>query len=134
MTLALDTSALLAVVVDGAQRAVVLQALVADPVWSASALALTEALPAIDRLTDEAVLRADLEDAVRLTWDHLHVVPLDQRCLDRAAALAREQPLRLTSAIHLAAAERLPAPVRFVTFDPGQIGVALGLGLDVVSS
>lgn len=134
MTVALDTSALLAVAVDGAQRAVVLQVLGADPVWSASALALTEALPAIDRLTDEAVLRADLEDAVRLTWDHLHVVPLDQRCLDRAAALAREQPLRLTSAIHLAAAERLPAPVRFVTFDPGQIGVALGLGLDVVSS
>jgi predicted nucleic acid-binding protein len=134
MTVALDTSALLAVAVDGAQRPVVLQALADDPVWSASALALTEALPAIDRLTDEAVLRADLEDAVRLTWDHLHVVPLDQRCLDRAAALAREQPLRLTSAIHLAAAERLPAPVRFVTFDPGQIGVALGLGLDVVST
>ena len=74
----------------------------------ASALALTEALPAIDRLTDEAVLRLDLEDAVRLTWDHLHVVPVDQRCLDRAAGLAREQPVRLTSAIHLAAAERMP--------------------------
>ena len=102
--------------------------------WSASALALTEALPAIDRLTDEAVLRLDLEDAVRLAWDHVHVVPVDQRCLDRAAGLAREQPVRLTSAIHLAAAERMPAPVRFVTFDPGQIGVALGLGLDVVST
>ena len=61
-------------------------------------------------------------------------MPVDQRCLDRAAGLAREQPLRLTSAIHLAAAERMPAPVRFVTFDPGQIGVALGLGLDVVST
>ena len=42
--------------------------------------------------------------------------------------------MRLTSAIHLAAAERMPAPVRFVTFDPGQLGVALGLGLDVVSA
>ena len=93
-----------------------------------------QAVPAIDRLTDEAVLRMDLEDAVRLAWDHLHVVPVDQRCLDRAAGLAREQPVRLTSAIHLAAAERMPAPVRFVTFDPGQLGVALGLGLDVVSS
>lgn len=134
MTVVLDTSALLAVAVDGAQRSVVLAALETDPVWSASALALTEALPAIDRLTDETVLRADLEDAVRLAWDHLHVVPVDQRCLDRAAALAREQPLRLTSAIHLAAAERMPTPVRFVTFDPGQIGIALGLGLDVVST
>ena len=134
MTLALDTSALLAIAVDGPQRQVVLDALADDPVWCASALALTEALPAIDRLTDERILRADLEDAVRLAWDHLHVVPLDQRCLDRAATLSRDQPVRLTDAIHLAAAERLPAPVRFVTFDPAQIGVALGLGFDVVSS
>lgn len=134
MTVVLDTSALLAVAVDGAQRSVVLDALRADPVWCASAMALTEALPAIDRLTDEPVLRADLEDAVRLTWDRLHVVPVDQRCLDRAAALSRVQPVRLTDAIHLAAAERLPRPVRFVTFDPAQIGVALGLGFDVVSS
>jgi uncharacterized protein len=134
MTLALDTSALLALAVDGVQRAVVLDALSGDEAWCASAMALTEALPAIDRLTDEPILRADLEDAVRLAWDHLFVVPVDQRCLDRAAALSREQPVRLTDAIHLAAAERLPRPLRFVTFDPAQIGVALGLGLDVVSS
>lgn len=134
MTAMLDTSALLAVAVEGAQRPVVLDALRDDDVWCASAMALTEALPAIDRLTDETVLRADLEDAVRLTWDHLHVVPVDQRCLDRAAALSREQPVRLTDAIHFAAAERLPRPVRFVTFDPTQIGVALGLGFDVVSA
>jgi hypothetical protein len=134
MTLALDTSALLALAVEGGERAIVLEALAAEPVWCASAMALTEALPAIDRLTDESILRADLEDAVRLAWDHLHIVPVDQRCLDRAATLARLQPVRLTDAIHLAAAERLPGPVRFITFDPAQIGVALGLGLEVVSS
>jgi hypothetical protein len=134
MTVALDTSALLALAVAGDQRSVVLDVLETDRVWSASAMALTEALPAIDRLTDERVFRADLEDAIRLTWDHLHVVPVDQRCLDRAATLSRLQPVRLTDAIHFAAAERLPGPVRFVTFDPAQIGVALGLGLDVVST
>ena len=133
MTVALDTSALLAIAVDGTQRAVVVEALATDPVWCASAMALTEALPAIDRLTDEPVLRADLEDAIRLMWDHLHVVPVDQRCLDRAATLSREQPVRLTDAIHFAAVERLPGPVRFITFDPVQIGVALVLGFDVVS-
>ena len=133
MTLALDTSALLALAVDGSQRGVVLDALASDPMWCASAMALTEALPAIDRLTDEPILRDDLEDAVRLAWDHFHIVPVDQRCLDRAASLSRLQPVRLTDAIHFAAAERLPPPVRFVTFDPAQIGVALGLGLDVVS-
>lgn len=134
MTLFLDTSALLALTIDGPQRKVVLDALADDDVWAASAMALTEALPAIDRLSDEPIIRLDLEDAVRLSWDHLHVVPVDQRCLDRAAALARTQPVRLTDAIHFAAAERLPAPLRFVTFDPPQLTVALGLGFDVVSS
>lgn len=134
MTLALDTSALLALAVDGPARRVALESLAQDPIWCASAMALTEALPAIDRLTDEPIQRLDLEDAVRFVWDHLHIVPLDQRCLDRAAALARDQPVRLTDAIHLAAAERLPRPTRYLTFDPAQIGVALGLGLDVVST
>lgn len=134
MTLALDTSALLALAVDGPQRAIVLDALRGDPVWCASALALTEALPAIDRLTDESIFRADLEDAVRLAWDYLHIVPVDQRCLDRAANLSRLQPVRLTDAVHLAAAERLPRPIRFITFDPVQIPVALSLGFDVIST
>ena len=134
MTVVLDTSALLALTIEGPARAITLDALDTDPVWAASAMALTEALPAIDRLTDEPILRLDLEDAVRLVWDHLHVVPVDQRCLDRAASLARTQPVRLSDAIHFAAAERLPAPIAFVTFDPAHIGVALGLGFDVVSS
>lgn len=134
MTVVLDTSALLALAVDGPARTTTLEALAGDDVWAASALALTEAMPAIDRLTDEPILRADLEDAVRLVWDHLHVVPVDQRCLDRAAALAREQPVRLSDALHFAAAERLPRPITLVTFDPAHIGVAMGLGFDVVSS
>jgi predicted nucleic acid-binding protein len=95
---------------------------------------LTEALAVIPRLTDEPVLQADLEDALRLTWDHLAVVPLDQRCLDRAAELMREQPLRLADAMHLAAADRLPRPLTYLTLDPAQIPVALSMGFDVVSA
>lgn len=134
MTVALDTTALLALAVDGRARAVTLAALDNDPVWAAAASALAEALAAIDRLTDEPALRADVEDAVRLAWDHLHVVPLDQRLLDEAATIARAQPAGLATAMHLAAALRMPGPVHYVTFDPAQIGVALGLGLDVVST
>ena len=134
MTVVLDTSALLALAVDGPQRVVVLDTLADDEPWAASAMALTEALPAIDRLTDEPFLRLDLEDAIRLAWDHLHVVPVDQRCLDGAAALARSQPVRLSDAIHFAAAARLPRPIRFVTFDPTHIGVAMGLGFEVIST
>jgi predicted nucleic acid-binding protein len=134
MTVALDTSALLALAVEGPLRAITLATLGDDPVWAASAMALTEALPAIDRLTDQAILRLDLEDAIRLVWDHLHVVPVDQRCLDRAVALSRSQPVRLSDAIHFAAAERMPGPIHFVTFDAAHIGVVLGLGFEVVSA
>lgn len=136
MTVFFDSSAVVALHVETAVRRIALDALTtapADPTC-VSALALTEALALIAKLTDEAALRADLEDAIRLQWDRYAVVPLDQRCLDRAAQLMREQPLRLADALHIAAADRLPRPVTFVTFDPTQIPVALSLGFDVVSN
>jgi hypothetical protein len=40
----------------------------------------------------------------------------------------------MSDAIHLAAADRLPRPLSFVTFDASQIPVALSMGFDVVSS
>lgn len=135
MSVFLDATAVVAVHIDTPARAVAIAALAgADSAGCVSALSLTEVLAVVDRLTDEPALRLDLEDAVRLQWDCFAVVPVDQRCLDRAATLLREQPLRLADAIQLAAAERLPRPVRFVTFDPVQIPVALGLGFDVVST
>jgi len=129
----LDTSAVLALHLEVAGRATVVAALAGDAPTCTSALALTEALAIVDRLTDDPLVRADIEDELRLQWDRYHVVPVDQRCLDRAATLMREQPLRLADALHLAAADRLPRPVRFVTLDPAQIPVALSLGFDVDS-
>ena len=134
MTLALDTSALLARYLSGPHRAVVLDAMAADHSWCASALALAEAMGLVDRITDNPVERTDLRRAIRDDWERIHVVPLDQLCLDRAAELGREQPLRTVDALHLAAADRLPGPVTFVTFDPRQIPVALALGFDVAST
>lgn len=133
MTVFLDTSALVGICVTGPGRSTVLDTLDADPDWCASAVALTEALAMIDRLVDEPIWRDDLEDAIRSVWDRLWLVPVDTRCLDRAADLMREQPLRLADALHLAAADRLPRPLRYATFDPGQIPVALALGFDVIS-
>ncbi|MEO7370573.1 MAG: type II toxin-antitoxin system VapC family toxin [Ilumatobacteraceae bacterium] len=134
MTVYLDTSAVVALHLDGPARAVVLTALGGDTDWCSSGLTLMESLALVDRVTEEPVLRSDLEDLIRLSWDRVAVVPVDQRCLDRAGALMREQPLRLADAIHLAAADRLPHPVRFVTFDPAQIPVAMSMGFDVVST
>jgi hypothetical protein len=129
----LDTSAVVARHVETAERAAAATAVASVGAQCVSALALTEALAVIDKLTDEAFLRAELEDAIRLAWDRYHVVPVDQRCLDEAAAILRHQPVRLSDAVHLAAASRLPRPLRYVTFDPIQIPAALGLGFDVVS-
>jgi len=134
MTLYLDTSAIVATVVEGAARSVVIDALENDTDWCSSALSIGEAMALVSRLTDEEVLQNDLEDAVRLLWDRIAVVPVDQSCLDRAARLTREQPVKIADAIHLAAADRLPRPLTFVTFDPAQILVAISFGFDVVST
>ena len=134
MTLYLDSSAFVSAVIDGRNRAQVLDALSGDADWCASALALAEALALVPRLTDEPVLQRDVEDEMRLLWDRVAVVPVDQRCLDRAAQISREQPVRLADAIHLAAADRLPRPLSFLTFDSAQIPVALSLGFDVISA
>jgi predicted nucleic acid-binding protein len=131
-----DTSAAMALHIESPLRRVAVDALGLrrDEPVCVSAITLTEALALIAKLTDEPVVQADLEDALRLQWDRYAVVPVDQRCLDRAASLLREQPLRLADALQLAAADRLPRPVTFVTFDPTQIPVALSLGFDVVSN
>ena len=98
-----------------------------------SALALTEALALVDRLTDDGLGRGlDIEDELRLQWDRYHVIPLTSAASTAHRVDAR-QPLRLADALHLAAADRLPRPLRYVTLDPAQIPVALSLGFDVDS-
>ena len=134
MTVALDTSGLLGRYLGGDAGNAVRAAMAADPVWCASALALTEALMVVDQLDADPSEREQLRQALRDDWERVHVVPVDGRCLDRAAELGRTQPLRTVDAIHLAAADRLPRPVTYVTFDPRQIPVALALGFDVASS
>ena len=133
MTIALDASGLLARYLSGAAGDAARAAMAADPVWCASALALTEALMVVDQLDVDPTEREDLRRALRDDWERIHAVPVDGRCLDRAAELGRTQPLRTVDALHLAAADRLPAPVTYLTFDARLIGVALSLGFRVVS-
>jgi len=134
VTVALDTTGLLSRYLDGPTRPIALAAMAADPDWCASALALSEALMLVDRLGDDPSRADELRRALRDDWERMHVVPLDHRCLDRAAELTRSQPLRTVDALHLAAADRLPRPVTYVTFDPRQIPVALALGFEVAST
>ena len=133
-TIYLETTALAAAHLDHPHRALVADEMRRADLWASSAITIVEALALVDRLLDEPVLRRDLEDLLRATWDRVAIVPLDGRCIDRAAQLVRDQPVRLADALHLAAADRLPRPVRYVTFDPVQIPIALALRLDVVSA
>lgn len=134
MSVFLDSTALLARYLEGPARAVVVESMAQDPVWCASALALTEALMLVDRLGDDPGRSDELRRSIRDDWARLHVVPVDQRCLDTAADLGRRHPIRTVDAIHLAAAQRLPSPLTYLTFDPAQIPVALSLGFSVVSN
>lgn len=132
MTLALDTTALVARYVSGPGHREVLDAMATDPDWCASSLALSEALVLVERLAEptQATLlrRAILDD-----WGRIAAVPVDQRCLERATELGRAHPVRTVDAIHLAAADRLPRPVRYATLDVHQLAVADALGFDVVT-
>ena len=132
--LALDSSALLARYLGGPARQVVLDAMATDDDWCASALALSEVLALAERAASLESERDAIRRAVRDDWERMNVVPIDQVCLDRAAEIGRTQPVRTVDAIHLAAADRLPKPVTFCTFDPRQIPVALALGFDVTST
>jgi uncharacterized protein len=106
----------------------------ADGDWCASSLALCEVLVLIERVGGFEGERDALRRAVRDDWERTHVVPVDQPCLDRAVELGRTQPVRTVDAIHLAAADRLPRPLTYCTFDSRQIPVALALGFDVMST
>lgn len=133
MTVCCDTTALLGRWLGGPWRAAVVDTMAADRDWCASALALTEAMAVADRLDDPGAGRR-LRRLLRDDWDRYWVVPVDQRCLDRAADLARDHPVRTVDALHLAAAERLPRPLTYLTFDARQIPIALALGFDVAST
>ncbi|MEZ5374277.1 MAG: type II toxin-antitoxin system VapC family toxin [Microthrixaceae bacterium] len=131
MTLALDTTGLLARYLEGPSHLVARRAMAEDHDWCASALVLSEAMMLMDRLGLDADRADRLRRTLRDDWERCAVMPLDRKCLDRAAELGRTQPLRTVDALHLAAADRLPRPVRFLTFDPAQIPVALALGFSV---
>jgi hypothetical protein len=133
VTVALDTSALVRRYLRDPGRDLVNGALAADPVWAASALARAEAQLALHRLALHPGQARELWSRLRDDWEAFVVVPVDDRALARAVELGATYGLRTVDAVHLAAADRLPRPVRWVTFDRHQIPAAAALGLEVVS-
>jgi predicted nucleic acid-binding protein len=133
MTLFLDTSALVQRYVDEPGRRLVLETMAGDDVWVASALARTEVMITLHQLAVGPRQQARLWSAFRDDWDAFAVVPVDERCLGRAVELGSSFSMRIVDAVHLAAADRLPRPVRYLTFDRHQIPAAATLGFEVIS-
>lgn len=129
----LDTSALVKRYVADPDRPLVVDAMASADVWVASALARTEAMLALHQLAPGPHSQARLWHAFRDDWDAFVVVPVDERCLARAVELGAQFSLRVGDAVHLAAADRLPRPLRYLTFDRRQIPAAAALELEVVS-
>lgn len=127
----LDTSALLKRYVDEAHTALVLELMDGDPEWSASALALAEAEVSLCRLGLDTNNGVATHRRLADDWERFRVVPVDAACLFRAVEIGCDHQVRTLDAIHLAAADRLPRPLAFVTFDRRQASAARALGGDV---
>ncbi|CAN5702791.1 MAG: type II toxin-antitoxin system VapC family toxin [Acidimicrobiia bacterium] len=129
--LAIDTSALLKRYVDETGREAVVATMESEAAWCASLVAVAEARIALCRLFEPYELKQATEylenDVARMA-----LVPADDVCLGRAAEIGCELGLRTLDSIHLAAAERLPRPVRFLTFDLRQRQAALTLGFETI--
>lgn len=133
MNLYVDTSALVRRYLHDRHRPVVLDAMAEADAWCASALVRTEAQLTLHRAAVSARQQSDLWRGLRDEWEHFWVVPLDDRCMARAVEIGATYAVRIVDAIHLAAADRLPRPVRYLTLDRQQIPAADALGFEVVS-
>ena len=133
MTLAVDASALVKRYLHEPGRDLVLEAMGADDVWCASELCRTETMLVLHRVASGPRQANALARSFRDDWDAFNIVPVDDRCLARAVDIGTNYGLRTVDAIHLAAADRLPRPTHFLTFDRHQIPGALALGLQVIS-
>lgn len=131
MTLYVDTSALVKRYVEEPGREDVLAAMADDGVWCTSAITRTEARLVLHRVAATSRQADRLARALHADWDAFHVVPVDDRCLAAAADIGANYGLALSHAVHLAAACRLPRPVRYLTLDPRQVSAAVALELDI---
>ena len=133
MILALDPSALIQRYTGGPHSAEVNQSMADVDTWALSDLARAELLMALHRIAPDPRTAADLTAAARADIDAMVVVPIDDRCLGRSIELGTLYGLRTADAVHLAAIDRLPRPLRFATLDARQIPAAVALAFEVVT-
>ena len=131
MTLVLDTSALVKRYLREPGTHIVADVMERDPRWVVSVVARTETELALCAGLDPAD-RAMALESLAADLDRCLSVPVDPECLSRATEIGCAHGVRTLDALHLAAADRLPRPVTFLTFDRRQAAAARQLGMVVV--
>lgn len=127
----LDTSALVKRYVEEEGTELVLRRMDEDSEWVVSSIARTETEITLCRLGFDPDGSADLWQRLRDDWERCHVVPVDPACLEGAAEIGCRFPVRTLDALHLAAADRLPAPLVMLTFDRRQADAARSMAITV---
>ena len=102
-----------------------------DLEWMACAVAAIEIRVTLCARLADAERRRHARLRFDTDWVSVGVVGLDDGILVRAAEIGCLFATRALDSIHLAAAERLPAEMTFVTFDARQAAAARMLGLTV---
>lgn len=133
--LALDTSALLCRYIPDRRRDFVLGEMAAAQHWVASALVRTEVLLALHEVfgqtMDASAARTSPWSIVGHDWANIWEIPLDARCVHRAAEIGAKYSLGINAALHLAALDRIPRPLVFLSFDQEQLSAAIDMNFDI---
>lgn len=132
--LIVDSSALLCRYLPDRRRVDVDRLLSSAGALIVSDLARTEVEVAIHQAVGGPTAPDPGHPSLRLArdWDRFWVLPVDQRCLRRAAGLGRRYGLNLVNALHLAAFDTVPRPATLLTVDDRQFAAAADLGFDIV--
>lgn len=131
--LCLDSSALVKCYQEEEHSPWIRGAMSEDQDWCGSALLTVEGPIALARSISDAGALEEVDTRITRDLGFFYLVALDADCLSRAVDVGREYRLKTLDAIHLAAAQVLPAECSFVTFDERQREAASELGLKVLA-
>ena len=128
-----DTSALLYRYLPGKNRDFLLAEMATEEKWIASELVKTEMLLALRQGAVSPGHYDAIARSFRSDWESFYVIPIDSKCLNRAAQIGAQFGLKVVDAIHLASIDRIPRPFKYLTFDHAHMSAAVELGIEVVA-
>ena len=131
--IAIDTSALMYRYLPGKNREFLIKEMATEEKWIASELVKTEMLLALRHGSVSPGHYNAIARSFRSDWESFYVIPIDSKCLNRAAQLGAQFGLKVLDAMHLASIDRIPRPFKYLTFDHAHMSAAVELGIEVVA-